>query len=126
MKSLRIGLSGPDLFAVLGSLPDRLVPPGLSSELSVDDQPGEARERWPADMRRCDLSAMAHRPGPAHHQDGSFLSLDKGELVVSTPSASSAPWTCCGRSPAHPSGRRPSPACTTRTAGRAPSPGRGT
>ncbi|MED7931994.1 site-specific integrase [Nonomuraea sp. LP-02] len=29
MKSLRIGLTGPDLFAVLGSLSDWLVPPGL-------------------------------------------------------------------------------------------------
>ncbi|MFF0776571.1 hypothetical protein ACFYUK_47365 [Nonomuraea wenchangensis] len=47
----------------------------------MDDQPGEMRERWPADMRRCDLSAMARRPGPAHHQDGSFLSLEKGEPV---------------------------------------------
>ncbi|MET8992312.1 hypothetical protein ACFYUK_47360 [Nonomuraea wenchangensis] len=33
MKSLRIELTGPDLFAVLGSLPDWLVPPGLPSEL---------------------------------------------------------------------------------------------
>ncbi|MEV5560230.1 hypothetical protein AB0L44_41875 [Nonomuraea wenchangensis] len=45
MKSLRIELTGPDLFAVLGSLPDWLVPPGLPSELSVDDQPGEMPER---------------------------------------------------------------------------------
>ncbi|MGW2150719.1 hypothetical protein ACWCOT_40865 [Nonomuraea bangladeshensis] len=59
MKSLRIELTGPDLFAVLGSLPDWLVPPGLPSELSVDDQPDEMREWWPADMRRCDLSRRA-------------------------------------------------------------------
>ncbi|GAA1773361.1 hypothetical protein [Nonomuraea bangladeshensis] len=45
MRSLRIELTGPDLFAVLGSLPDWLVPPGPPSELSVADQPGEMRER---------------------------------------------------------------------------------
>ncbi|MFG1616128.1 hypothetical protein ACGFI3_25475 [Nonomuraea wenchangensis] len=80
MKSLRIELTGPDPFAVLGSLPDWLVPPGLPSELSVDDQPGEMPERWPADMRRCDmrrcdLSAMARRPGPAHRAGPTDIAL---------------------------------------------------
>ncbi|MFF4418633.1 hypothetical protein ACFYY8_39395 [Streptosporangium sp. NPDC001559] len=74
-KSPRIGLTGPDLFAVLGSP----VPPGPPGELSSDDQPAEVRERWPADMRRrgtgtsCDCANCGAGPsawGDAdHHPD---------------------------------------------------------
>ncbi|QSQ13976.1 hypothetical protein [Myxococcus landrumensis] len=77
VKSLKIGLSGPELAVILKSIPGRLTPRGPPSYLALDDQETPPSANWLGQMVRGELSSMARWSG-----DGDpFLSLDKGELV---------------------------------------------
>ncbi|AGC47143.1 hypothetical protein MYSTI_05867 [Myxococcus stipitatus DSM 14675] len=77
VKSLRIGLSGPELASILKSIPGRLTPRGPPGSLLLDDQEEAPTSDWLGQMVRCELSAMAQWSG-----DGDpHLSLTQGELV---------------------------------------------
>lgn len=77
MMSDRIGLSGPDLGAILASLGGRLASLDAPSELNLDDQGAAPEADWPAQMMSCEYSAMG-RWGDAEQR---FVALDKGELI---------------------------------------------
>ncbi|MFI6458725.1 hypothetical protein ACIBF6_45165 [Streptosporangium amethystogenes] len=77
MESLRIGLTGPDLTAILTSLPGRLVPAERPLSLSLDHEEAEVDDGWLERMLDCDHSVMARWPG----EEVPFLSLTRERLI---------------------------------------------